>query len=252
MENCGLGAENQVLLAQLTASAAVATLPAGNLTSQQGSASYAWRVPATEATLTLDFASVAPVRAVSVHRTNLMPAASWTVTCLNGDAVVWSQSGAMNVVSGQALCILPPGISGNRVTIAISDPGNPDGFLSIPLMYVGDLWQPVRNFSTDSTSSFALGVDEATALSGAEFPQHRWTQRKLSIAHQSYGAAEVAVLQQIQRVAATGQNILFVPDPASSRANVESLFGRLSGGEIGNPFGAADRRSWTFTQTERL
>lgn len=137
-------------------------------------------------------------------------------------------------MTSQAVCVLPAELSCDVVAITIADPGNPDGYLSIPLAYVGPLWQPVRNFSTDSSSGFNLGVDEVTALSGAEFPQMRWIQRKASIAHQSYGAAETAILREIQRVAAVGENILFLPDPGAA-SQEEAIFGRLSGGDIGNP-----------------
>ena len=252
IENCGLGAGNLVLSATLTASSSAGTLPVSNLGSAQGSASYAWRALATNASVTLDLATPSAVRVVSIHRTNLTGRSTWTLALWTGNTITWTQTAPTRCTTGQAVWILPKGLTASRIVLTLSDPDNPDGFLSVPLMYAGDLWQPVRNFSTSSTSSFTLGVDEATALSGAEFPQMRWIQRKLSIAHQSYGAAEVPTLLSLQRLAATGTNILFVPDPGSSTPETDSLFGRLSGGEIGNPFGAADRRSWTFTHTERL
>ncbi|MCP1271971.1 hypothetical protein NKW56_15400, partial [Acetobacter cerevisiae] len=136
----------------------------------------------------------------------------------------------------------------------ITDTANPDGFLSIPLAYAGPIWQPVRNYSTESTVDRVLGQDSATTLGGAEFVSARWYQRKLSIAHQSYGNADTAVLDQILRTAATGQNILFLPDPSAAPDVLvaRALFGGLSGSDLSNPFGAADRHALTLTLTERL
>lgn len=252
MQNCGIGYSNLVLSARLSASAEAALLPVANLKSQQGADAYAWRVPALTATLTLDLAAPSAVRVVSVHRANLTGKASVTLTASLNGTVVWSGSPVLRISSGQAIAQLPASVTVSQVQVTFSDPQNTDGYLSIPLLYIGDLWQPVRNFSTSSTSSFGLGVDEVTALSGSEYPAFRWIRRTLSIAHQSYGAAEVPTLQSIQRIAATGTNILFLPDPDADTLAADAVFGRLSGGEIGNPFGAADRRSWQFTLTERL
>jgi len=252
MENCGIGYQNLILSGDLSADSALATLPVENLTSPQGSASYAWRVPGTSSTLTLGLSQARPVRVVSLHRTNLTAAAFWRIVLSHGGTVLHDQTSAMAPSGGQAVCMLPAGLTADTVAVTITDSGNPDGYLSIPLAYVGPLWQPLRNFSTDSTSGFNLGVDEVTALSGAEFPQTRWIQRKASIAHQSYGAAETVLLGEIQNVAARGENILFVPDPSAGSPQDDALFGRLSGGDIGNPFGPADRRSWAFNLTERL
>lgn len=252
MENCGIGYQNLILSGDLSADISVAALPVQNLTSPQGSPAYAWRAPGTTATLTVRLSQAQLVRVVSLHRTNLTEAASWRIVLSDDGAVVHDQTAGMSLAGGQAVCVLPEGLAADTVEITIMDAANSDGHLSIPLSYVGPLWQPLRNFSTDSTSGINLGVDEVTALSGAEFPQMRWIQRKLSIAHQSYGAAEMVILSEIQRVAARGENILFLPDPSAGSPQDDALYGRLSGGDIGNPYGPADRRSWTFSLTERL
>ena len=252
MENCGIGYQNLILSAALTADSSVAALPVSNLTSPQGSSAYAWRALGTQATLTVQFAQASSVRAVSLHRTNLTAGASWRLVLRLHDAVVQDVTTAMATTGGQATFVFPPDLVADAVQITISDATNPDGYLSVPLAYVGPLWQPIRNFSTDSTSGFNLGVDEVTALSGAEFPQMRWIQKKASIAHQSYGSAEADILSDIQAVAARGENILFIPDPSAPALQKQAIYGRLSGGDLGNPFGAADRRSWTFNMTERL
>lgn len=253
MENCALGWENRVLSAALTASAQVSALPVENLRRPQGAASLGWRVPGTAATLTITATSAVSWRAFGLFRTNLSAAAQITVTLISGGNTVW-QGSAQAVANGQILLVAPQAITADTATIAISDSGNPDGYLSIPLAYAGPLWQPVRNYSTESTSDRTLGVDSVTTLGGAEFVSARWYQRSLSIAHQSYGDADAVVLEQILRVAATGQNILFLPDPSATPdvLAAKALFGRLSGNDLTNPFGNADRHALTLTLTERL
>lgn len=253
MENCAFGWENRVLDAVLTASAQAPALPVENLRRQQGAASLGWRVPGTAATLTLTITTVELWRAFGLFRTNLTAAASIAVTLTSGGGTVW-QGAAQAVANGQILLVAPQTVAADTATITINDSGNPDGYLSLPLAYAGPLWQPVRNYSTESTAGSKQGADSLTTLGGAEFVSSRWYQRALTIAHQSYGNADIAALEQALRVAATGQNVLFIPDPSAPPQQLaeKSLFGGLSGDTVSNPFGAADRHALTLTLTERL
>ncbi|MFW7267546.1 hypothetical protein ACMAUO_06190 [Gluconacetobacter sp. Hr-1-5] len=253
MQICGFGWQNRVLDATLTADAQAARLPVSNLRNQQGAPSLGWRTPGTAAGLALSLSAAAPLRAISLHRTNLTALATWTVTVSSGGQPVWTTNGGP-IVGGQSVVVAPATLAGDTVRLTISDPTNPDGWLDVPLAYVGPLWQPVRNFSTDSTTGRALGQDSLTSLAGTEFVDARWYQRTASIAHQSLGDADSAVIEQILRVAATGQNILFLPDPGADSGTLarQALFGRLSGADLSNPFGAADRHAITLTMTERL
>ncbi|MCW2266300.1 hypothetical protein M2305_002247 [Gluconobacter cerinus] len=254
MQNCGFGWENRVLDAAIAVSGEVPGLPGTNLRNQHGAASLGWRVPSTGGTLTLTLSGSAPVRAISLHRTNLSAAATWHIELRAGGNRTYSWDGSAAVAGGQCVHVLPAGLSADTITLWVNDPNNPDGFLSIPLAFVGPLWQPARNYSTDSTETLTVGQQSTTTLSGGEFVDARYVQRGLSIAHQSYGDADAAVLRQIQRAAATGQNILFIPDPDSDPPALAetALFGRLSGGDLSNPFGPADRHAQTLTLTERL
>lgn len=253
MEICGFGWQNRVLDATLAADAQAVRLPVSNLRTQQGAASLGWRVIGITAGLTLTLPGPASIQVASFHRTNLTAAATWTVTAYRNNVGVWTAAGGP-VVGGQTLAVAPATVMADSVRITVSDPTNPDGWLDLPLAYVGSLWQPARNFSTDSTRGRALGQDSLTSLAGTEFVEARWYQRTASIAHQSLGDADAAVLDQILTAAATGQNILFLPDPGADGATLASqaLFGRLSGGDLSNPFGVADRHALTLTMTERL
>ncbi|MBS1080833.1 hypothetical protein [Gluconobacter kondonii] len=257
MENCGFGWQNHLLSATLSGNG-VAALPVTNLQNQQGAASLGWRVAGGtagwNASLQMSLSSALPIRAISLHRTNLSAAASWHIQIHDGSTVVFDQTGACGAQNGQCLLVLPSEATGNAVSITILDVDNPDGFLSIPLAYVGPLWQPQRNYASSSTESLTLGQQSTTMINGGEFVDARYVQRGLSIVHDSYGDSDIATLRQIQRAAATGQNILFLPDPSQPPLTLagQALLGRLSGGDLSNPYGPANRHSQTLTLTERL
>ncbi|MBF0858399.1 hypothetical protein HKD24_04105 [Gluconobacter sp. LMG 31484] len=257
MENCGFGWQNYLLSATLTGNG-VSSLPVSNLQNQQGAASLAWRITGEgsgwSADFTARFPSVLPIRVISLHRTNLSSKALWRIQVHNDTTVVFDQNMPCHVSNGQCLFVLPAEVAGNTVEITVWNVSNPDGFISLPLAYVGPLWQPQRNYASSSTESLTLGQQSTTMLNGAEFVDARYVQRGLSIVHESYGDADVTVLRQIQQAAASGQNILFLPDPSQAPADLASqaVFGRLAGGDLSNPYGPTDRHAQTFTLTERL
>lgn len=253
MENCGFGWQNRVLDGSLVASAQVDALPVDNLRNASGAYSLGWRCPRNEALLTLGVATPGPFRAFSVHRTNLFPTASLAVSASLAGQVVW-QGQATQCVNGQIVLVAPNIVLADTVTFALTDADNTDGFLSIPLAYAGPIWQPVRNYSTESTASRNLGSDSTTSLGGTQFTENRWFQRSLKIAHQSLGDTEADQIEQILRVSAAGQNTLFLPVPDAPPATLtqKSVFGRMTGDDVSNPFGVADRHATTLTITESL
>ena len=257
MENCGFGWQNYILSAALSGNG-ISGLPVSNLQNPYGAASLGWRIAAGGdgwgGYFKAALSSVLPIRVVSLHRANLSSSASWRILIHNGATVVFDQTVPCSVQNGQCFQVLPAAISGDTVEVTVWDAGNPDGFLSIPLAYVGPLWQPQRNYASSSTETLTVGQQSTTMLNGTEFVDARYVQRGLSITHESYGDADIIVLRQIQRVAASGQNILFLPDPSLPSEDLASagVFGRLSGGDLSNPYGPADRHAQTFTLTERL
>lgn len=253
MENCGFGWQNRILDAALVASAQSNALPVDNLRNTSGAPSMGWRCPRNTAVLTLSMPQAGTFRAFSLHRTNLMPDVTLAVSASLAGDVVW-EGQTQGCANGQLLLVSPAVVQADTVIFTVTDASNTDGFLSIPLAYAGPIWQPVRNYSSESTSGRNLGSDSLTALSGTQFTENRWLQRTLKIAHQSLGDADADQIEQILRASAAGQNTLFipVPDAAPSAMSQKALFGRLSGDDVSNPFGIADRHSTTLTFTESL
>lgn len=253
MEHCGFGWQNRVLDAILAASAQDDVLPVDNLRDPSGANSLGWRCPRSDALLTLTLPKPGAFRAFSLHRTNLFPTASLTVSASLAGEQVW-QGQASECANGQMVLVAPNTVQADTVTFAITDADNTDGFLSIPLAYAGPIWQPVRNYSTESTASRNLGSDTVTSLGGTQFLENRWIGRVLKIAHQSLGDTEADLIEQILRVSAMGQNTLFVPVPDAPVSSLvqKALFGRITGDDVSNPFGVADRHATTLTITESL
>ncbi|WP_336761225.1 hypothetical protein [Asaia sp. VD9] len=250
---CAFGAENALMGARLQGNAQLPELPLENLQNDQGAPSAAWRVSGKQAYLIAYLPRPILCRGFSYHRTNLTAGAQYSLVARNGSNPVFlSGMQAANTASGQFLVVFPSEMAITQIDIALTDQGNPDGFLSLPLAYLGPLWQPARNMSWQGSEGRQNTIDEATSLSGVEYPTLRYRQRVLTIDHQSLGADELPMIRAIGATAATGRNILFVPDLSAPDRNSAMVFGRLTPGDVTCPAGAADRRATTMTIRERL
>lgn len=260
--NIAFGATNLAKTGAITADNQVATMPATNLAGDQGGASMSWRSTSNGlAFIYLTLPSATTIQAVSLHRTNFSNSQLWWFEIYSGGANGTrvgnlggpGQDQPANPVNGQIVSILPNPVVGNYVRIRLNDPaGNPDGYLSAGMLFVGPIWQPKRNFDYSSTYGRSAIVDETKSINGMEFPQYRNQQRVLKISHQSLGYEETPALDSIFAVAMTGTNILVVPDLTPANINNRTVFGRMVPDSITNPFGGANRSGASFTITERL
>ncbi|GBQ89296.1 hypothetical protein [Asaia krungthepensis] len=250
---CAFGAENALMSAALQGNDEAAGLPVTNLQNDQGAASTAWRVPGKDAYLIARLPRPTRCRGFSFHRSNLTVGARYSLVARIGETPVVITGGqTSNTVAGQFLVVFPAEFTIDRLDISISDPGNPDSYLSFPLAYLGPLWQPERNMSWQGNESRQTVIDEATSLSGVEYPSLRYRQRALSIEHQSLGVDELATIRSIESTAAIGRNVLFIPSLSAPDRDAAMIFGRLTLGEISCSAGAADRRGTSMTIKERL
>ena len=107
--------------------------------------------------------------------------------------VAYTGSSAYSVVSGygQSVLVAPGEVEGEAMQASISDPGNPDGFLNVPLMFAGPGWQGVRNYSYQSGPSREDGGATAQLRAGGVVVRSDWIWRTfdLSLAwHRGSGA----------------------------------------------------------------
>lgn len=154
----------------------------------------------------------------------------------------------------QSLIVAPADLTAQYVRLDVNDSTNPDGFINIPLAFVGPVWAPIA--SADPSSSFGRDdrIDDVQTLGGQEWPVLRWHRRHWQIVLQAVAQAEVwASLMPLDLVARTGANILYVPDSASTDAAKEAVFGRLrTTGDLTYPSQSASLRTWRATIEERL
>ncbi|GBQ14714.1 hypothetical protein [Swaminathania salitolerans] len=250
---CAFGWENAFVTGRLSASAAHADLPVGNLATPQGAPATAWRAPGRTASVTLHPGAMTAWDCVSLHRTNLTATARWSVRIWRGATLV-HDSGllAADTREGQSVMVLDTPVTGDRMTLLVADAANPDGFLSLPLAYAGPLWRPQRNMAWTGGESAESDADTVTSLSGAEYVTLRWQRRVIRIEHRSLGIEELPRIRHMLAQARSGANILFIPDPGAATRSGDAVFGRCEAGEITASAGAANRRAITLTMRERL
>ena len=272
MANALFGWVNNILSATLTADSEEAGLGVAQLQNDQGDASTAWQTAAgvTTSGFLADTGSAYSVwRAFALARTNLTSAATvqWRVGAPGTGGALASvvyDSGVLpaGVVPGfgQTVFVMfpqslvPVQAQAQALRCDISDPTNPDGFLSVALAYAGVPWQPLTNISTATTRGRDDSTLETTTRGGQEYPLNLWARRRWSVDFQGIRNSEVLPdVDALDAACRDGGNILLVPDPASSTVNQEAVFGRgKPGSDLAYFQGAPDRRTWKLTVTERL
>ncbi|UMM63093.1 hypothetical protein [Aristophania vespae] len=256
MKICAYGWKNLALTGILSTDDSAYNLPISNLTDPHGAPARGWRTRSGTAnfTITLQNGQIATWNVLSFHRANFSQNFLLNITVYRGEQNVLTTGWvACSCRGGQAIMVFEK-TEGTSLKIEINDHSNPDGFLSIPLCFAGNIWQPERNFSTQSTKGITIGEQVTSSLSGAEFVEPYYTQRVATIVHQSLGNRDLLTINQIIRTASADQNILFIPDPDAAYDVLAetAIFGRLSCGDVSNPYGVADRHAATFTIKERL
>ncbi|AHJ69328.1 hypothetical protein [Granulibacter bethesdensis] len=259
------GFANLVQSSTITTSAAVPGLDASQLQSEHGSASTAFQSTGTSAMIALDSGSASTVwRASGLFRTNLSASARWRIILWagaagSGSAAVYTMGNTnpkalTGVLSGTALHVMPADMVGQTLQIDIDDPSNPDGFINVPLLYAGPVWQPKINFGPESALGRDSQADETTTRGGTEFVAHRWTRLRHDVSLNGLATDEIwPSVMAMDAIARRGANILYVPDPTSVDAPKEAVFGRLKAtADITYPAHPNPVRAWRATITERL
>lgn len=262
--NMLLGWPNRVPGGTVTASAEVVGLGAGNLQNDQGNPDAAWQTPVgvTEARLRLDAGYTGYWRLFGVFRTNLGLQAQVRWRVWQGtdyaDAALEYDSGYVDagVVFGfgQHVHVAPADAVGRCCQFDVYDPLNPDGFLNVPLLYAGPAWQPRRNFGFASTMGRVSAGARTVTRGGAVYPRLDWMARTWDLALPAVASGEVwGRVMSLDEHARRGNNVLFVPAPASADLNRESLFGTLEpSAQVGYGGPSREVRTWRATLTERL
>jgi hypothetical protein len=252
------GWNNYVLPSPLAASSEA--LPVYNLKDERGAPSVGWQTASgvTQNAIMWVFPTInrSIWRVWGAFRSNLTPFARMTVTLWNQpDLVVWvgSTSGP-EPGFGQSILVAPDDKAADYCSITFDDPGNPQQFINIPLIYAGPAWMMASPPAYDTMFGGDAAINEAVSRGGQEFPVFLYERRRAELAFAGIRQGEVlGQLAELQQTARRGNNILFIPDVMSGTISMEAIYGRVTAtADVGFPYAAADRRSWRARVTERL
>lgn len=164
-------------------------------------------------------------------------------------------TGSAGVVAGYGQSITVPANSpaGRYARLDVSDPTNPESCIRIAQAFVGPIARPSFNFDFSSTFKRAADANRFVTRGGQKYVEPRWSQRAWRVALVTVADADVwALVQEAQRIAEDGRNILFVPFPESAVLNREAVFGSLEDpSEISWQQRITSWRSWSCSVVER-
>lgn len=257
MGNAIFGWVNAAKTAVLSSTSAEPTLPVTNLANDQGNAASAWQTlnTVTAATLTITPAARTTFRAFGVFRTNLGSAGTATFRAFTNPGLVQVySSGAVSVVNGQAVAVAPADTPADVVTIALSDAGNADAHLNVPLAFAGPAWQPLTGLSWQTTIGRDEVSDATVTRGGQTYVDLRATFRRLELALDGIRTTEAyAQVDTLDRLSRSGGNVLVIPSIANGFMQNEATFGILKAtADVTFPLNVDARRSWRARLTERL
>lgn len=252
MSNLVLGYLNSVMLGSVTASSSTSGLGPDQLQNDQGNPSQALQIPGTSGTITVTWTGL--YHGFGLFRHNLTTNATVTFTVKNGGSTVLTAT-AIAPVAGyrQSVFVNTIPVSGTSLVVTISDAGNPDGHLNIPLMFAGPLFQGARNMSYSSAPSRTQQTVKALTRSGGVVVRNDWIKRVYDLNFAGIKEAELTAIGAIDLAGRQGNNLFFVPDPQSLTINLDAIFGEFEPQQgITYPLQSRDARGWRATITERL
>lgn len=126
--------------------------------------------------------------------------------------------------------VLPEAVQARYWRVDIIDPANPDGFIDIGRVFIGDVFlNPTVNYSYGATLGYEDATTVQTALSGAEFfdPREPLRVARFQLAHLSHYEAFTQALELTRR-AGTWREVLLILDPTDAAFGAVTCFiGRL-------------------------
>lgn len=256
MANGGLSWVNSVLGATVTATSEVSTLPLSNL--QDDHVAIAYRsADASDLTIDFDLGSAVTIALVGLFGCNFTSAATWrieiSIVSAGGTDAYDSGVVAANVASGygQTVKVLPAPVVGRYVRIILSDSGLASvGYFQIGSAWIGALWQPAKNFSYGQQIGRVDPSVKSKSRGGQLYidvrDQYRTHQFTMDFLTETEIYDEVF---ELDRVAGTSSNILWVPDPSGTRQNRQAIFGTLTDlAPAANPFFATFSRQYQIEE----
>lgn len=251
-----IGVINPLTTGVVTASSNASGFPCTAIQSQSGSSLEAWQTTSDSAQwLRCDLGAICQIDCFGLFRTNLSSAATIRARIFSDSgfatAIYDSTTVPANPVFGQT--ILLGGTTGRYIQIDLNDASNSDGFINVPLGFVGPLAQFAIGYSPQSALSSKTGnFSNVTHWGNASVSQY-WTARIWNVNLTGIRDAEWPSLQDMDIASRMGKNMLFIPDVTANVVNRESVFGICQFNQgIGFSGMSHDLRTAGFQITERL
>lgn len=248
---------NIAKLATVAATSSETLMPPEMTVNDIGDASTAWQSLAGVTTATLTYTlSVAgsSVLVIGLFRSNLSSTAQITAVITYDGIETWMDTLSGPVVGrGQVVFVLPSAEYADSIAIEIVDDDNPDGFLNVPLVFIGNAWLPTYGVAPSMTGAWIPQQNNQTTRGGQEYTTQLSNARTLNfefgaiLSDEHYAGAE-----EVSRLAGLGINVLVIPDANSDAVQYDAIFGKMQAGPMGVVPGASRMRTWRATVTERL
>lgn len=257
-----IGWENTLDTASLSAGSALADSPVTNL--QNPIAAYDWRTAGVTASadgayIDIDAGSASAWRHFLLARTNLTPSAEIQIDLgtSQGASDVYASGALTGIVAGYGqLChVAAAEYSARYCRISIDDATNPDGNVSLGLVWAGVCWEPPQNPSVGGFGAGREAGSEGTETRGGqEFITNYWQRRIWAMQFDFLREQDVyAELFELDRLSRGNFNALVIPEDDSAYINRQAILGRIRQISRFNYVNSSDRPySFAFEIAERL
>lgn len=257
--NTAIGFTNYAKTGTLTATSSESGLGPTNLSSDQVNSASGWQTAAgvTSATLTVTSSVVGVLwRGFGLFNTNLTNSATITATLKSAGPVTVNTltPGGPQTGYRQVVAMFDEDQTGDWLEILIADATNTDGHLNIGGLFAGPMWLPLSGITWDTTYGENAVFSTTRSRGGQRYTNQLYVERYWNLAFDSIRNSEQwDDLGELKRIAATGVNIMFVPDQTSVDINRETVFGVVeTQADVGFPARATDAIAWRGRVTERL
>lgn len=256
------GILNRAATGVLTASAALPSAPAANLSGPHGDPASSWQTPAgtTTATVRIDGGVGATWRLFAVCNANFSGTAivQWTVSD-NPDmsSPTYYSGNVVGVSDRQTVHVAPTEVVGRYCQVRIVNASVADGYLRAANLWAGPAIEMRRGLSYESAWDRTATQETQTTRGGQEYPITQFQRRGWGLRFGSVPAAEfaagVATLDAVIRAGNSGDNVLFIPfSTQTDTINRDAILGLLRPSAVGYVNGTGLYRSWSARITERL
>jgi hypothetical protein len=234
MSNAVLAWSNLLIGAELAASAETDDGRVGNIVKPQ--VVTAWRALAASAWFAADLGAAQPMRVLMLLGVTLSPAATLRVRLSTSDAHAGDvydsgivAAGAATGFDGRKQClrVFPAAQTAHYVKVDLADGGA--AFIDVGYAWIGDWWQPARNFSWGFQDGVQTETVREISKGGQVYALRRPKARVKRFALDFATPTEAKTqMRQIDDRVGDHAPFLMIPDPDAADAASEAIIGTMT------------------------